>query len=145
MAGTSIPEGVSVLDGGTLGLHLLPYIEDAERVILVDAIRADGPAGSFVRLEGDDVGPAVAAACPSTRWASPISSTPRDGRADLPDELVLLGLVPETLELGVTLSPPVADGLPGLVDRVVEEVSRLGFDLHPRSQDEARDSDRSAC
>ncbi|HEX2798990.1 MAG TPA: hydrogenase maturation protease, partial [Thermoanaerobaculia bacterium] len=29
-----IPEGMSVLDGGTLGLSLLPYVEDAEKVIL---------------------------------------------------------------------------------------------------------------
>ena len=55
-----IPDGMSILDGGTLGLSLLPYIEDSEKVILVDAINAEEPPGSFVRLEGDEVGPAVA-------------------------------------------------------------------------------------
>src|SRR4249919_876604 len=54
------PGDVHVLDGGTLGLALLPYVEEAEAVILVDAIRDDGPAGTFVRLDGDDVAPAVA-------------------------------------------------------------------------------------
>ena len=34
------PEGVRILDGGTLGLSLLPHLEDAEQVILVDAIQA---------------------------------------------------------------------------------------------------------
>src|SRR5512135_3845944 len=38
-----LPDGVKVLDGGTLGLSLLPYLEDAESAILVDAIAADGP------------------------------------------------------------------------------------------------------
>src|SRR5512141_1175058 len=52
-----IPEGVSVLDGGTLGLALLPYVEDSEKVILVDAINAEAPPGSFVRLDGEEVGP----------------------------------------------------------------------------------------
>ena len=34
------PERVRVLDGGTLGLALLPYLEDAADVILVDAVNA---------------------------------------------------------------------------------------------------------
>ncbi|HUM03308.1 MAG TPA: HyaD/HybD family hydrogenase maturation endopeptidase [Thermoanaerobaculia bacterium] len=127
------PEGVTVLDGGTLGLSLLPYIEDAERVILVDAIRAEGPAGSFVRLSGDDVGPAVASRLSvhqvgvvdlldAARWT---------GR--LPDELVLLGLVPQTLELSVVLSPALEASLPDLVERVAEEAQRLGFAPLPRT------------
>ena len=45
-----------VFDGGTLGLSLLPYLEDAETAILVDAIRADGQPGDFVRLDGEEVG-----------------------------------------------------------------------------------------
>ena len=49
------PDGAKVLDGGTLGLALLPYLEDADDVILLDAILADAPAGSLVRLMGDDV------------------------------------------------------------------------------------------
>ncbi|MFN2184641.1 MAG: hydrogenase maturation protease, partial [Anaerolineae bacterium] len=29
------PEGVRVMDGGTLGLDLLPYVEDASRLLVV--------------------------------------------------------------------------------------------------------------
>ncbi|MGZ6987880.1 MAG: hydrogenase maturation protease [Thermoanaerobaculia bacterium] len=139
-----IPEGMSVLDGGTLGLSRLPYVEDSEKVILVDAIRVDAPPGSFVRLEGDEVGPAVAGrlSVHQVGVADLLDAARWTGR--LPEELVLLGLVPETLEVGVTRSARVEAGLPGLVDRVVQEVSRLGFELHPRSHDAARDSDRSA-
>src|SRR4030095_11099055 len=46
------PAGVNVLDGGTLGLSLLPYLETADSVILVDAVRADGARGALVRLYG---------------------------------------------------------------------------------------------
>ena len=37
------PEDVAVVDGGTLGLRLVPLLEEAERAILVDAIAADAP------------------------------------------------------------------------------------------------------
>jgi hydrogenase maturation protease len=126
------PEGVSVLDGGTLGLGLLPYIEDAERVILIDAIRDEGPAGSFVRLTGDDVGPAVANRLSvhqvgvvdlldAARWTG-----------HLPEALILLGLVPQSLELSIDLSPPLLSRLDDLVERVAEEARRLGYGPSPR-------------
>jgi hydrogenase maturation protease len=138
-----VPEGVSILDGGTLGLSLLPYVEDSERVILVDAINAEAPPGSFVRLEGDEVGPAVAGRLSVHQVGVADLLDAARWRGKLPGELVLLGLVPGTLEVGVTRSARVEAGLPGLVDRVVQEVSRLGFELNPRSHDAVRDSDRS--
>ena len=142
-ANYEIPDGVSVLDGGTLGLSLLPYVEDAERAILVDAINAEAPPGSFVRLEGEEVGPAVAGRLSVHQVGVADLLDAARWRGRLPQELVLLGLVPGTLEVGVTRSARVEGGLPELVDRVVSEASRLGFELFPRSPDAARDSDRS--
>ncbi|MCK5482082.1 MAG: hydrogenase maturation protease, partial [Gemmatimonadetes bacterium] len=54
-----LPESVRVMDGGTLGLSLLSYISSSDDVILVDAISDEGPPGTFIRLEGSDVAPAV--------------------------------------------------------------------------------------
>jgi hydrogenase maturation protease len=125
--GYAATTGVRILDGGTLGLALLPYLEDARRVILVDAVAADEPAGTLVRLEGADVGPAVA-----TRL-----SPHQIGVADLldgarwhdrePERLVLLGVVPESIELGVGLSEPVRRALPQLIDLVCAEAQACGF------------------
>jgi len=130
------PDGVLVLDGGTLGLSLLPNLEQAREAILVDAIRTDGAPGSFVRLEGDDVAPAVAARLSvhqvgvldlleAARW-----------RERYPSRLILLGLVPQSLELGVVRTPAVEAALPGLVDRIVAEAAGLGHVFLPRTEDE---------
>jgi hydrogenase maturation protease len=130
------PGGARVLDGGTLGLSLLPYLDEADAVILVDAVSADGRPGSVIRLDGDDVAPAVA-----TRL-----SPHQVGVADLldgarwldryPRRVVLLGLVPESMNLAVGLSPLVRASLPELVERVVEEARALGFVFQPRDDDE---------
>ena len=131
-----VPDGVRVLDGGTLGLSLLPYLEDADCVILVDAVNADATPGTFVRLDGDEVPPAVA-----TRL-----SPHQVGVADLldgarwlqryPRRLVLLGLVPRSIELHVGLSPRVRDALDDLVEHIVQEARDLGFIFRPRGRDE---------
>jgi hydrogenase maturation protease len=136
-----LPHGARVLDGGTLGLSLLSYIESSDDVILVDAVLADGPVGSLVRLEGDEVGPAV-----RNRL-----SVHQIGVADLleglrllddyPRSLVLLGLVPETLEVGLGRSAAVERQLPRLVEKVVEEAERMGYQCRPRSDHEAARAD----
>jgi hydrogenase maturation protease len=128
-----IPDGVKVLDGGTLGLALLPYLEDTERAILVDAIQADQPVGSVVRLDGEDVGPAVAARLSVHQVGVSDLIEAARWHERVPPTLVLLGLVPLTTELGVGLSAPVLAGLPALVDLVCEESGRLGFPLEMKS------------
>jgi hydrogenase maturation protease len=132
-----VPSGVSVLDGGTLGLSLLPYVQNADAVILVDAVRADALPGTIVRLDGEDVGPAVA-----TRL-----SPHQVGVADLldgarwleqyPQRVVLLGIVPASMELAVGLSPFVRPSLDALVDLVADEARCLGFAFEPRETDES--------
>jgi hydrogenase maturation protease len=127
------PDGVRVVDGGTLGLSLLPAVEESDRLILVDAIQAGGAPGDFVRLTGDDVGPAVASRL----------SPHQVGVADLlegarwldryPSSVVLLGLVPQSIDLGIGLSPAVQQQVPALVERVVAEARALGFEFRVRA------------
>ena len=139
-----LPERVEMLDGGTLGLSLLHHVRSADALLLVDAIRSDGPPGTLVRLEGDDVAPAV-----ETRL-----SVHQIGVADLldglrwtdssPSRIVLVGLVPESLELELGLSPAVERALDTLVEAVAKEVEHLGFELTARDPDEVlqgRESD----
>jgi hydrogenase maturation protease len=132
----TLPDGVKVLDGGTLGLALLPYLEDAERAILIDAIAADGPPGTLVRLEGDEVGPAVAARLSVHQVGVSDLIEAARWRDRVPPTLVLLGSVPETIELGVGLSPRVQATFPQLIEVVCEEAGRLGFSLEKKAGDD---------
>ena len=123
----SMPEGVVALDGGTLGLSLLPLVDSADQVILVDAINAEGAPGTQVRIEGDQVAPAV------YERLSPHQIGVADllAGADLldryPNRVVILGVVPESIELGLERTPAVEAAIPELVRRVVEELTSLGY------------------
>jgi hydrogenase maturation protease len=131
------PEGVRILDGGTLGLALLGELADARRVVLVDAVASDDPPGTLVRLEGGEVEPAVRGRL----------SPHQIGVADLldalrlldrfPESLALLGLTPATIELGIGLSPAVEDALPELVRAVASELAGLGRPLRSRTPERA--------
>jgi hydrogenase maturation protease len=138
------PASARVFDGGTLGLALLPWVELADAVVLVDAVKTEDPPGTLVRLDGADVPPAVA-----TRL-----SPHQIGVADLldgarwreryPSRIVLLGVVPQSIDLAVGLSAPVAAALDGLVARVVDEARALGADVREKTTAEIEE-DRDAA
>ena len=133
-----VPDGVRVLDGGTLGLALLPVIQDAERVVLIDAIRQEeARPGEIVRIEGDDVAPAV------RDRLSPhqVGVTDLLDAARLlgcyPEQLVLLGIVPASLDFGFGPSAEVECQLDNLVNRVVEQALEWGYAFRSRGDNNA--------
>jgi hydrogenase maturation protease len=123
----SVPLGVQLEDGGTLGLSLLGLLAEASHLILVDAIHADAPPGTLVRLEGADVMDAVRDRL----------SPHQVGVADLlyaarlidcyPSTVTLLGLVPDAIDLAVVRSSAVDRTLDQLVTTIAREVESLGY------------------
>ena len=122
-----VPADVAVVDGGTQGLALLSLIDSADQVILIDAITADAAPGSPVRLEGDEVGPAVYERLSPHQIgvADLLAGAALVGR--YPDRVILVGVVPETLALGLERSPAVEASLDDLAERVVAELTALGY------------------
>ena len=124
------PEEVQVLDGGTLGLDLLPYLEGAARLLVVDAAQARKPAGTLVRLTGREI--------PIFLDASKVSPH-QEGLQDLlavaalkgylPQELVFLGVQVGSLGVSLELSPAVAAQVNPMVERVLEELTRWGIEF----------------
>jgi hydrogenase maturation protease len=127
-AGYRFPESVELLDGGTLGLDLLPRLEGVERLLVIDAIDAGKAPGTLLRLAGEEV--------PMTLQTK--LSPHQMGLKDLlavaslqgasPAEMTLLGVQPERIELGLELSPGVAAALDSLVQNVLLELKRWGVE-----------------
>ncbi len=123
-----MPKGVRVVDGGTLGLDLLALVAASDRVILVDAVRGDGPPGTLVRLAGTEVATAVYERL----------SSHQIGVADLlagaalcdryPSEVVIVGIVPATTDLQLGCTEAVSANLDGLVGNVLDELRAFGID-----------------
>jgi hydrogenase maturation protease len=128
-SGYCIPAGMRLEDGGTLGLGLLGLLAEAERVILVDAVRTDSPPGTLVRLDGDQVMPAVRdRLSPHQVGVAELLDTARLIGC-YPATVTLIGLVPESLDLGLERSPAVAASLDELVEAIVREVAALGYPM----------------
>ncbi len=126
------PDDVQVLDGGTLGLDLLHYMEEADRVLIVDAVAMGNPPGALVRLSGDEVPACLGIKIsPHQMGLADLLAATRL-RGTFPRELVLVGVEPEVIDTGLELSPSIAAQMGALVGRVLAELSRWG--IRPRAE-----------
>jgi hydrogenase maturation protease len=118
---------VSVVDLGTPGLDLSPWLADAERVILIDTVNAPLPPGSMRLYKKADL----------LRQAPGVRISPHDpgvketllalefaGRA--PRDIALIGVVPSLTAMGLQLSPEVEAAIPGAVLAIVAALERAG-------------------
>lgn len=122
------PEGLCVLDGGTLGLDLLPYVEDADRLLLIDAVQAGREPGTLLRLEGEEVPAFLAVKLSPHQMALPDLLATARLRGRFPSEVVLWGVQPGRMTTTLDLSPPVAAQVDALVDRVLADLGRWGIE-----------------
>lgn len=125
------PEGVELLDGGTSGMELLSYFGGRDHLIIIDALKSGLAPGTVVRVEGDDV-PArfMTRISPHQLGLSDVlaAATISD---QLPRNLVLFGVEPKTVELGLGLSKEVRGSLDKLVLTVIKELGRIGCVAEP--------------
>ena len=122
-----VPTVVSLVEGGTLGLELLPYIWDCSRLIVIDAVDVGQKPGTVIRMTGDELN-----SLPGN------SSVHQLGVADLlvalrvlaerQPEVVLLGVQPADTEWSTELSPPVAAAMSALVDAALLELQQPNVD-----------------
>ena len=128
------PDGVALLDGGTLGLDLLPRLEGVERLLVVDAVDIGKAPGTLTRLSGDDV-PVVLETKVSPHQMGLkdlLAVAMLQGFAPL--EMVLWGVQPEKIEMGMDLSSVVEKSLDILVKNVLLELGNWGIRADARPE-----------
>jgi hydrogenase maturation protease len=133
-AGYTVGADVQVIDLGTPGLDLLPWLADVDQVILVDTVKSDLPPGTLRVYTKDDLlrhlpsgrvgphDPGVKEALLALEFA---------GRA--PRDVIVIGVVPASTELRLELTPAVAAAVPVAVDAIRTTLQRLGAPAVPRA------------
>ncbi|HPF69427.1 MAG TPA: hydrogenase maturation protease [Candidatus Krumholzibacteria bacterium] len=139
-AAYDFPPEVEVLDLGTPGLDLHPHIAGRRALVLVDVVRSDAPAGTLRRYTKDEIlrhvpGPRVSPHDPGVKEA--LLSLEFAGGG--PAEVVLVGVVPQEVSSGTSLSAPVRAAADAAVQAVVDELVRLGCPPRRRAAPAAPD------
>ena len=117
---------IEIIDGGTLGLDLLPYIEKFKKILLIDIVDFHKEPGYIGILRGEEIPP----------YLKTKLSLHHVGVQDLleiarlmgmmPEELVLVGIQPETIDMGLDLSDTIADKIIELISEVFKVLNLWG-------------------
>jgi len=120
-----LPLEVSVVEGGTDGFRLLNVITEADRLIVIDAVKGGAEPGSIYRFDIDDV-----RNCPSGFK----TSVHQIGILEVIDlsELIgkkphttIIGVEPKSLEMGMELTAGVKSKIPRIIELIFEELKRI--------------------
>ena len=129
-----IPPGVELLDGGTTGMGLLDDISGRKHLVVLDAVQTGDPPGTLVRLAGDQVPVYFSMRIsPHQLGLSDVLAT-LELSGEKPAEVVVLGLVPQSLEMSLELSGLIREKLDELVGTAVEELAGLGYKVAERGE-----------
>ncbi len=133
-----LPSDVVVVDGGTWGMSLLPDIEDADRLLMVDAIKANREPGAEVLLDRAELPRHLALKSSAHEVSLSEVIALADLRGTLPQETWAIGLEPEVVALGTALSPRISTALDALVERIRGMLEAWGHSLVPRAEPDPR-------
>ena len=138
-AAYEVGSDVQVVDLGTPGLDMTPWLADVDRVIIVDTIKSDLPPGSMRFYDKKQLIRHVPTARVSPHDPG-LSETLRmlelAGRA--PQHVALVGVVPGRVALGLEPSDAVRDAVPRAVDAIADALRAAGFPARPRSSFDLR-------
>jgi hydrogenase maturation protease len=119
----TFPDGVRVMDGGTQGIFLLPWVRSAHRLLIFDAVDFGMAPATLKLVRGDDVPRYMGAKKVSMHQAGfqeVLASA--DLTESLPAELVLVGVQPELLnDYGGSLT----DGVKAQVEPAIALACRV--------------------
>lgn len=128
------PDDVELFDGGTLGIMVTHKFEEADRAYILDTVDMTGEPGGVFRFEKEDI----------MLKRIPVKLSPHqigiqemlfisELRGGCPDNVSLVGVIPESLDPGNELSPILRKRLTEVTAMVVDELRSLGHDIRDKA------------
>lgn len=121
------PAEVELIDGGTSAMDLMDTLASCDHLIVVDAVKTGAPVGTVVRLAGEEV-PAFfrMRISPHQLGLSEVLATLML-LEEAPGSVTVIGVVPQSLETSLDLTPLIQERVPVLCDMVLAELAGHGL------------------
>ncbi|ENQ3080668.1 HyaD/HybD family hydrogenase maturation endopeptidase [Bacillus cereus] len=115
---------VEIIEGLTDGMKLLGPVEEAENLIIIDAINAGVEGGTILSLEGDEIPAYFGIKMSVHQMGFQEVLFAAKFRERYPKKIIMFGMQPTSLELGVELTETNQAKLEDLAEAVMNQVNR---------------------
>lgn len=126
-----MPANVLVIDGGTSGMEMIEDLSSVDLLIVIDVVKTGAAPGTLVRIAGADIPVFFRNKLSPHQIGLPDVLASLELLDAIPREIVVLGVEPVSLELGMEMTPTVAAAIPQLLALAVAELSAHGYALEP--------------
>lgn len=125
----AFPEGVEIIDGGTMGLDLLPFIEGRDALLIIDAVDFRAEPGTIRTMDGSGVKAFLDIKFSVHQIGLPdmLFAAALGGYA--PPRLSLLGIQPGSIETGLEMSAALMERFDRLIETAVEILRSWGLEI----------------
>ncbi|MBP2634990.1 MAG: hybD 1 [Firmicutes bacterium] len=121
------PDNVEVLDGGTLGMELLRFIDGADRLLIIDAVNGDGQPGTCYQFSNEEVKSYFKKKVSMHELGIQDVLTALELLEKPVNDVVILGVQPAVIDVGLELSPVVQATVPPTVESVIDVLDSWGI------------------
>ncbi len=127
------PESVELIDGGTKGLDLLPFFENRDKVLIIDAANFKKEPGTIDVVPGDKIPAFLSSKLSVHQIGLPDMLFAAKLMEVTPAEMCLIGIQPKSVETAVEMSDIVSNRMDALVDMILEKLKEWGIEPVPKS------------
>ena len=122
-----MPDQVTVIDGGTSGMEMIEDLASLDLLVILDVVKTGASAGTIVKIAGADIPVFFRHKLSPHQIGLPDVLASLELLDAMPKEIIVLGIEPVSLELGMEMTPTVARSLPRLVETTAVELISRGY------------------
>lgn len=124
-----VPANVQVIDGGTSGMEMIEDLSGVDLLIVLDVVKTGAAPGTLVRIAGAQVPVFFRQKLSPHQIGLPDVLASLELLDAVPKEIVVLGVEPVSLELGMEMTGTVARCVPQLARLAAGELRSRGYSV----------------
>lgn len=122
-----VPSNVQLIDGGTSGMEMIEELSNLDFLIVLDVVKTGATPGSVVKIAGDAIPVFFRKKLSPHQIALPDVLACLELLDTMPKEIIVLGVEFISLELGLEMTPLVAQKVPVLAAMAAAELLARGY------------------
>ena len=122
-----VPANVQVIDGGTSGMEMIEDLSNLDLLVVLDVVKTGAAPGTVVRIARDEIPVFFRRKLSPHQIGLPDVLASLELLDALPKEIVVVGVEPISLELGMEMTDTVARSVPGLAELAAGELRSRGY------------------
>jgi len=124
-------DDIEVIDGGTAGIMLSSFVEAKEYIFIIDVVNIESDPGDIYLFNHDEIQTKNIQSSLSAHQVglTEIITLNSFANIDAPKKIEYITIVPQSLEIGVGITPCLESKIPKILEILNEKLVLLGVDI----------------